>query len=262
MYGSASIRVEATAWIAGSIGRRGHGAALSGGGPRQLCQGCAQQVHPLALTRAGDDGLRQGTDQPGEPRLQLQHQRLELGLADQVGLGQHELERHRGLAQQLEHLLVRLLGPVPRVDQQAHPQQARPPAQIGEHQPGPALDHVLGRLGEAVARQIDQDQPAAQVEQVDLLGPARRVGGARQAGPAGQRVDQARLADVRSARERDLRQPRRRQLVELDHPAQEGRLLREQLAADLEALRIIEPIRVGHVHSLTPPSPGLGPAGC
>ena len=45
---------------------------------------------------------------------------------------------------------------MPPVDEQANPHQARPPPQIGEHQPRPAPDQILGRLGVAVTGQVGE----------------------------------------------------------------------------------------------------------
>ena len=60
----------------------------------------------------------------------------------------------------------------------------------------PTLLEALGHLGEAVTRQVDQHQPAAEVEEIELPRVAGLGRDARQGRAAGERVDEARLADV------------------------------------------------------------------
>ena len=62
--------------------------------------------------------------------------------------------------------------------------------------------------GVAVAGQIDEvERAAVDLEPVEQARAARRARRAREAVLTGERVDQARLADVRAADDRDLRQP-------------------------------------------------------
>ena len=71
--------------------------------------------------------------------------------------------------------------PVAGVDQQEGPAQRRPAGEIGAEQRLPALDDRLRRLGEAVARKVDEIVALAQREEVDLLGPPRGIRGAGEA---------------------------------------------------------------------------------
>src|SRR6056297_1217195 len=73
----------------------------------------------------------------------------------------------------------------------------------------------------------------AEREEVDLLRPSRRVRSAGERLPAGQRVYQRRLADVRAAREADLDPVRRRKTLERDDTLQELRPAGEELSARL-----------------------------
>ena len=70
---------------------------------------------------------------------------------------------------------VAVLQPVAGVDQQAeaHAGWAGPQIELDQARPGPDL--LPADAGEAVARQVDQQQPAAEIEEVDLLGAPRRV---------------------------------------------------------------------------------------
>jgi hypothetical protein len=120
------------------------------------------------------------------------------------------------------------------VDQEADQRQAGPAAQIGEDQLGPGLDRGLGRPGIAVAGHVDQDEPTREVEEVELLGPARRVGGSGEPAPAHERVQQRALADVRATGERHLGRARGRQLLEPGHAQEEAGRAGEQQPARLE----------------------------
>src|SRR3546814_6967104 len=72
-------------------------------------------------------------------------------------------------------------------------------------QPGPDAYLAFRRPGVAVARQVYEHQPPAEVEEIDLPRPARGVRGARECLAPGQRVDEARLADIRTARSEERR---------------------------------------------------------
>ena len=151
-----------------------------------------------------------------------------------VGLGQHQLVGHRGAVEVLHRLAVALLHAVARIDQDADPLQGRPAAQVGRRQ---ILPGRLGRardLGEAVARQVDETERIGEVEEVDLPGAAGRGRDPRQRSPAGERVDQARLADIGAAGEGDLRQRDRRQRLERGRARDEVAGTGEQLARRLE----------------------------
>ena len=77
-----------------------------------------------------------------------------------------------------------------------------------------ACDLLLGDRRVAVARHVDEGEAPADVEEVELLGAARRVRGAGQRVAPGERVDEARLADVGAPREGDLHRAHGRQAVE------------------------------------------------
>ena len=95
---------------------------------------------------------------------------------------------------------------VPRVDDQNAERDESRLLKIALHEPPPAVALGLGDLRVAVAGQIDEVEPAVDFEVVDL----RRFAGTR--ADAGKifavhhAVDDARFADVRASRERDLRQ--------------------------------------------------------
>ena len=69
---------------------------------------------------------------------------------------------------------------------------------------------ILARRPEVIA------QAVAEIEKIDLLGATRRMRDPRQVGVPGERVDQARLADVRASREGNLGQRRHWQAFEID----------------------------------------------
>jgi GTP cyclohydrolase I len=106
-----------------------------------------------------------------------------------------------------------------------------PAAQIVVDQEAPALDHVLGRLGEAVARHVDQPQICSGLPTSKKLSSCVRPG-VFDVAPAlvavGQRVEQRALADVGAAGEGDLRHVGSgrnfqlgRRLQELDRPGEQ-----------------------------------------
>ena len=115
-------------------------------------------------------------------------------------------------------------------------------AQIIVDQEAPLPRDVLRRLGEAVAGHVDEPQPdrLADVEEVELLRPPRRVGGAGEAVAVGQRLSSDDLptlerpakaisGTVGIGQELQLR----RRLQEGDRPGKElpGRLLERHLVA-------------------------------
>src|SRR3546814_5875785 len=85
-----------------------------------------------------------------------------------------------------------------------HPSPTRRSSDLQE---APFLNDIPGRLGKAVSGHVDEPehQRRADVEIVEFLRPPRSDRGARQPIPIGQRVEQRRFADVRPARERNLR---------------------------------------------------------
>ncbi len=164
--------------------------------------------------------------------------RLEGGHPDFVGFGEDDLIGHRRLVQHGHHLQVVLLEAVPGVDQHADAAQHGASLQEGVDQGRPFGDLMLRRLGKAIARQIDQGQAAPQIEKIDLLGAARGVGGAGQAIAPGQRVDQARLADIGPSGEGDFRQARHRQAVKRRRAEGEAAVLGEEQTTRFDAGRL------------------------
>src|SRR5271157_3868572 len=92
----------------------------------------------------------------------------------------------------------------------------------------PLRGDVLRHAGVAVARQIGEDKVGVRLsgppylEEVHGLSAARRVAGFGDLG-AHQRVDQARLAHVRPAKEGDLRRTRRRELPRVNRGRHKAR---------------------------------------
>ena len=153
-----------------------------------------------------------------------------------VALGQHREEGHRALVEGGHDGLIGRCNAPPRVEQQADPPERRPAAQVGLGEACPGLDLLFGRGGVAVARQVDENEPAVQIEEIELPRAPRRVGGARQRAAAGQRVDEARLADVGAAGEGDLGQGGRGQAIGCSDARDEAAGPREQPAPGLKRL--------------------------
>ena len=133
----------------------------------------------------------------------------EFGRLHLVGLGQHDLIADGGLVERLQHVEIDVLEAVPRVDQHVDARERGAAQQEFVDQLGPGRDLGLRRRGIAIAGHVDQPQLGlvGALEEDQLLGAARRVRGARQRVAAGQRVDQARLADIGAAGEGDLERP-------------------------------------------------------
>src|SRR6202035_944332 len=75
-------------------------------------------------------------------------------------------------------------------------------------------------------------------EKIDLAGPSRRVRGAGQHASAGQRVDEARFADIRTAEKRDFRKGFGRQRLSLGAAGDKAAVPREQEPPGLDQLRL------------------------
>ncbi len=159
-----------------------------------------------------------------QPALHL----LQLRRFQPVDLGHDDLVREARFVHQVHQGIVGVLGADLGIDQQQDAPQIGPAADVGIDQAGPALDLGFGDLCIAVARQVHQHQVRAEIEEIDLLRPARRVGDARQMLPAGERVQEARLADIGAAGERHLRQSGRRQAIQRFSAGDEPAFLREQ----------------------------------
>src|SRR5690606_25649087 len=82
----------------------------------------------------------------------------------------------------------------------------------------------LGNAREAIAGQVDEVRELAQPVEVDGLRTARGLARAGETASPEERIDGARLADVRAAREGDLGQLGRRQVARMTDGAQELRL--------------------------------------
>ena len=172
----------------------------------------------------------------GKRRLDGGDLRGQRFLRELVALGQDGEEGHRALVERGHDGLVGRRDAAPRVEQQADPLQRRPASQVGLRKACPCLDLLPGGRGIAVARQIDEREPAVQVEEVQLARAPRRVGCARQRAPARERVDEARLADVGTAGEGDLGQAGRGQAVGARCTRDEAAGPREQPAAGVKRL--------------------------
>ena len=138
---------------------------------------------------------------------------FEFGRLHLVRLGQHHLIAHGGLVQRLQHVLVDILDAVAGVDQHIDPRQRGASLQELMDQLGPGRDLGLRRRGVAIAGHVDQPQSCIvrAVEEDQFLGAARRMRGARQRVAAGQRIDQARFADIGAAGKRHFHARHRRQ---------------------------------------------------
>ena len=137
------------------------------------------------------------------------------------------------LVERAHHRAVASHQAAPAIDQERDAAERGAALEILLGELGPSLDLLVGRRGVAVAGQIDQREAVAQIVEVDLLGAARRVRDAGEVGVPGQRVEQARLADVRASGEGDLRQRRRRQPGEIARAGDERASLREEQPAGL-----------------------------
>ena len=164
----------------------------------------------------------------------------EFGRLDLVGLGQDQAIADRRLVEHVHDLAIDILDAVPRIDQHQRPLEHVAPAQEVVDQEAPLPDDVLGRLGEAVAGHVDQPERErlADVEEVELLRPPRRVRRARQAVAVGQRVEQRRLADVRPARERHFGHVGVGQMLELRRGFEERDRPGEGLARGLDRVLV------------------------
>ena len=158
---------------------------------------------------------------------------LQFGRLDLVGLGQDDLVAHRRLVQRLEDVDVDVLEAVPRVDQHIDARQAAAALQELVDQVGPGRDLGLRGLRIAVAGHVDEPQVAAlrAVEEDQFLGAAGCVRGPRQAVAAGQRVDEAGLADIGASGEGDLEALHRRQRFDRRRCPDEAPVAGEQLSA-------------------------------
>ena len=140
----------------------------------------------------------------------LVHSRRQLARAQLVDLRQHDDRRHADLGEEVEHLQVVLRRVVAHVEQLHDAAQRRRASQVPLDQRQPLRLSLLRDPRVAVARQVDEHELLVHLEEVDLARAARRVAHARERLAAHEPVEQRRLADVRAAGERDLRQLVRR----------------------------------------------------
>ena len=180
----------------------------------------------------------------GEFALDFLDQAPEPRFRHLVALGEDGLVGNGGLVQHGHHGAVGVPDAVAGVDQKTGPPQRRPPPEIGLDHLRPALDLAFRRLGVAIAGEVRQHQPAAEGEEVELLGAARRSGDAGQALAPGQRVDEAGFADVGAAGEGDLGQACVRHLLRGGGAGDEFTGLGEQPAAVLDRAGVL--FRVVH----------------
>ena len=157
---------------------------------------------PGAARADRDQGIGRGT--AGQRRLRLGDAAGEVGRLHLVGLGENELVGDGALVERVHDRRVDLLQAVPGIDEQEDARQVGAAAQVVVDEPGPRLDLGLRHRRIAVAGHVDQREAAADVEEVELLRAPGRVGGPRQRLATGERVDEARLADVRAAGKGDL----------------------------------------------------------
>ena len=178
----------------------------------------------------------------GLDRRQCRRQR---GRLDLVALGQDDIIADRRAVEHRHHLAVDLLEPVAGIDQHHRALEHRPAAQEIVDQEAPPLDHVSRRLGKAITGHVDQPerQRRADIEEIQLLGPARGVRRPRQLVAVGQRVDQRRLADVRAPGKGDFGHIGRRQMLERRRRLQKLDRPREQFS---RAFGLLRPILVHH----------------
>jgi len=121
-----------------------------------------------------------------------------------------------------------------RVNQHEGACQSGPSPEIAAQHGLPFLHFLLRRLGIAVARHVDEGEGIGDVEEIELAGAARRVGGPGQFPDPGQGIDKGRLADIGTAGKGDFNARGRRQLVKCRHSQHEGGGGRKQPAARQE----------------------------
>src|SRR6516225_10421392 len=168
------------------------------------CDSGAQLRYAGAGARGGHQHLRMRRGMLGERRLGRGDERRKLRILGRIGFGQHDLVVDRGLVQALEYVGVDRLEAVASVEEEVGAREIGASLEKGMDQRGPGLDLRLrgGRI--TVARQVDQRELRRPGEKDQLLRAARRMRDARERAPSGQRVDQARLADIGAPGNGDL----------------------------------------------------------
>lgn len=121
-----------------------------------------------------------------------------------VNLGCDEEDRHSCAPQQLEHLVVALRGSMPGIEELNDKPERVATSKVGRHYARPLLFNAFGDLRIAVAREIDKVEPPVDIEKVDGLRFAGSAAGLCEALPVQERVEKARLSDVRAPNKGDL----------------------------------------------------------
>src|SRR5438445_273226 len=110
------------------------------------------------------------------------------------------------------HLSFRRVHRLPRIHHHHDSNEGTARAQVGADEIFPLCAQGLRHARVAVAGEIDQPRRFAELVEVDGLGATRPLAGVGEALPVEQRVDRARLADIRAAGKRHFRRSLRRQV--------------------------------------------------
>ncbi len=135
------------------------------------------------------------------------------------------------------------------VDKQEDALQAASPAQIGEGQASPGLNGRTWSRREDVSGKIHKmKSPLSEIEEVELLCPAWRIGGPRQLTSIDEGVDQAGFSNIRSAGESNLRPISRRKMVCAHHAFHEDRRGCEEPSAVFDLIVAERSVRIRRRH--------------
>ena len=115
------------------------------------------------------------------------------------------MHRQPGFPAEGQHLYVQFSQRMTDIHRQHQSAERLAVHQVIGDEPAPVGAQRLRRPGIAVAWKVHQMQPAAQGEEVDLLGAPRRLAGPGEAPLSGDGIDGTGLADVGTARKGDLR---------------------------------------------------------
>src|SRR5262245_43333293 len=140
------------------------------------------------------------------------------------------------------------------IDEKEHAFQLAASLEVIADQPRPALDLSFRSPRVAVSWHIDEIERAvlAEHEEIELARPSRRHRDPGEAGAPGQRVDEARLADIGAAGEGHFGAAVARQVGDARHALEEGARGLEQRLASGE-------IGLGEIGALQRVTPGLDP---
>src|SRR5690606_11221429 len=199
-------------------------------GRRQRRELRPQELDAHPLFRAGHNNLRMSSHMGCDLLRGPLHQKLQRRCLDLVALGQNDLVGNRRLVEFRHYFAVDVLEAMAGINQQQDPAKLRTPLQIAACEARPAFNVFLRSLRIAVARQIDEHEAPAQLEEDQLLRATGSTGSTSKRTPAGQGIDEAGLADVGSACEGDLRPEARRYLIGLGGGQHEASLLGKEQA--------------------------------